>query len=327
MPHAKSLSQGLLATVLVAVLESASPSLVRATEIASLVGTNVAVERDRAGDVLHQIQVDTDAAASGNARLTLGDGTNAFVQPTFAQAFSTIRPGNQATYWVNLNADNNTSFSDNGIGAARVQLTYAATKQPGDQSFTLHTTGGSLRIDDPGAGRVPLVARVEIDALVEHGQDVLRHVSAFAELVGNGGPSSSLVDNFQLLSQGFDIQIGDFIINLDSNVGFNEVGAELRLRPLDIPIDLSGIVDNTPITISVTLDGEVRAIGAETIASAFFRDPTQIDNPDPLSGGSTITFQPLVAVPEPPVYLMLAASLLMLGARRTRGPRPRKQIT
>jgi hypothetical protein len=116
------------------------------------------------------------------------------------------------------------------------------------------------------------------------------------------------------------------------------VGAELRLRPLNIPIDLTNIVDDTPITISVALNGEVRAPGAETIASAFFRDPTQVDNPDPLAGASTITFDtvptgPVVSAPEPSALGTLGPALLALWAccRRWRrappAPRARPAAT
>ena len=86
----------------------------------------------------------------------------------------------------------------------------------------------------------------------------------------------------------------------------------MRLRPLNIPVDLSNIVDLTPITISVTLTGEVRAPGAETIASAFFRDPTEIDNADPFAAASTLTFETLSGVPEPSTWLMLGTGFFAL---------------
>jgi hypothetical protein len=213
-----------------------------------------------------------------------------------------------------------------GCHYAAVVATTADRTAPRSLGAIGITTEGKLLLADPDAGRVPLVSRVEIDARVLSGQDVLKHVSASAELFGNGGATSSSTDNFQLLSDGFDLQIGDFIINLDSSLGSNEVGATLQLRPLNIPVDLSNIVDGTPITISVALNGEVRAPGAETIASAFFRDPTQVDNPDPLLGGSTITFDTGsgsgTSIPEASTSALLGPVLLALWACgwRRRGP-------
>ena len=321
MPHPATRAGLLLLSLAALGGVATQPAL--ALTITSETGVNTAVEFDTSGNILREDHADTTSGPA-NARVQLGNGTNAFGQSTFAQAFSAFR-NNRATYWVNLNADN--TFPDNrGIGAAGVELTYTAVKEHGDAAFILHTTGGKLQLADPDAGPTPLSARVEIDARVLHGLDVLKQVSAHAELFGNGGPTSSPTENFQLLSDGFDIQIGDFIINLDSNAGFNEVGAELRLRPLNIPVDLSNIVDGTPITIEVTLNGEVRAPGAETIASAFFRDPTHVDDSDPFAGASTITFEtattPPVGVPEPSAAALLGSALLTAWAslRRRRTP-------
>jgi hypothetical protein len=299
--------------------------------ITDQIGINTAVESDTAGNTLRENHADTLSGGQANARVQLGNGTNAFNQTTFAQAVSGFH-NDQATFWVELNADN-TVPDNRGIGAASVDLTYTAVKEPGDRAFTLHTAEGKLRLADPDAGSTPLVARVELDARVLHGQDVLKQVSAHAELFGNGGPTSSPVDNFQLLSDGFDIEFGDFIINLDSNAGFNEVGAQLRLRPLNIPLDLSNIVDGTPITIEVTLNGEVRAPGAETIASAFFRDPAHADDPDLFAGGSMISFDtptippaPPVDVPEPPATAVLGLALLAASAAVRRWSRVRFRL-
>jgi len=297
----------------VVALGGAAPGPARALLITSEAGFARVAEFDSSNNILQELDADTSAGPA-DPRIKLGDGANAFAQPTFAEAFGAFR-NDQATYWVNLNADNTTSFSDSGIGAASVEMVYNAIKEPGDKAFVLHTTGGRLRIADPDAGDIPLVARVEIDARVLVGPNVIKEVSGHAELFGNGGPTNSPVENFQLLSGGFDIGVGNFFIELDSNAGFNEVAADLRLTPLNIPIDLSNIVDLTPITISVTLTGEVRAPGAETIASAFFRDPTEIDNSDPFAGASTITFETLSSVPEPSTWLMLGAGFFALWGR------------
>jgi hypothetical protein len=194
----------------------------------------------------------TPRPGPANARVQLGNGTNAFGQPTFAQAFSAFR-NNQATYWVNLNADD-TVPDNRGIGAARVQLTYTAVKQPGDTAFTLHTTGGRLQLADPDAGSTPLSALVELDAFVLHGQDVLKHVSAHAELFGNGRPSRIADETFDLRVEGFDFHPGDFGFDFDLNRS-NVVGARLFIDPMNIPVDLTNIVAGTPITIEVTLNG------------------------------------------------------------------------
>ncbi|MGH7061193.1 MAG: hypothetical protein ACREFH_12455, partial [Stellaceae bacterium] len=280
------------------------------------VGVNTAVAFDTSGSIRREDHADTTSGGPANARVQLGDGTNAFNQPAFAQAFSAFR-NDQATFWVDLNADN-TVPDNRGIGAAGVDLTYTAVKEPGDAAFTLHATGGKLALADPDAGSVPLSALVEFDAFVLHGQDVLKHVSARAELFGNGRSLTTPVIGpgaFALRSHGFDIQPRDFFIDTDLD-DTNEIGAELDLRPLNIPVDLSNIVDGTPITIEVTLNGEVRAPGAETIASAFFRDPTDLDDADPFSGAATITFEtattppPPAGIPEPPAAAMLGMALL-----------------
>jgi hypothetical protein len=284
----------------------------QALVITQEVSINTAVEFDTSGNIRREDHADTALGAPANARVQLGNGTNAFAQPTFAQAFSAFR-NDQATFWVELNADN-TVPDNRGLGAASVDLTYTAAKEPGDASFTLHTAEGHLQIADPDAGSIPLSARVELDARVLHGSDVLKHVAAHAELFGNGGPTSSPTDNFQLLSDGFDIEIGDFLIHLDSNAGFNEVSAELRLRPLNIPVNLTNIVDGTPITIEVTLNGEVRAPGAETIASAFFRDPAHADDSDLFAGASTITFETAASPPAPPIGVSEPSAAAMLGS-------------
>jgi hypothetical protein len=117
------------------------------------VGVNTAVEFDTSGNVLREDHADTTSGGPANARVPLGNGTNAFAEPTFAQAFSAF-PNNQATYWVELNADN-TVPDNRGIGATGVQLTYTAAKEPGDTAFTLHTTGGLLRLEDPDEGSTP----------------------------------------------------------------------------------------------------------------------------------------------------------------------------
>jgi PEP-CTERM motif len=291
----------------------AAPAPARALVITSEAGFSRAVEFNSSNNVLQELDADTSAGPA-DARIRLGDGVNAFAQPAFAEAFGVFR-NDQATYWVNLNADNTTSFGDSGIGATSVEMVYNAVKEPGDKAFVLHTTGGHLQIADPDFGRIPLVSRVEIDARVLVGPNVIKEVSAHAELFGNGGPTGPF-DNFELLSDGFDIRPFDFFINLDSfGAATNEVGAELRLRPLNIPVDLSNIVDSTPITVSVTLTGEVRAFGAETIASAFFRDPTDIDSLDPFAGASTLTFETLSGVPEPSTWLMLGAGFFGLWGR------------
>jgi hypothetical protein len=64
----------------------------------------------------------------------------------------------------------------------------------------------------------------------------------------------------------------------------------------------------------VTLDGEVRAPGAETIAAAFFRDPAHADDPDPLAGASTIAFETATTPPASPIGVSEPSAAAMLGS-------------
>src|SRR5215471_10386168 len=112
---------GLLAAFLLGAAATPAQALV----ITSDIGQNTAAEFNTASNVLREAHADTTSGGPANAFVQLGNGTNAFNEPTFAQAFSVFR-NDQATYWVEVNADDTTSFSDSGIGAAGVGLTYTA---------------------------------------------------------------------------------------------------------------------------------------------------------------------------------------------------------
>jgi hypothetical protein len=298
---------------------AAAVSPAHALDITDRTSVNTAVEFDTSGNVVQEDHADTTSGDTANARVELGDGKNAFNETAFSQAVTAFR-GDQATYWVEMNADNS-GLDNRGIGAAGVDLTYHAIKQPGDTAFTLHTTGGFLHLADPEEGSDPLSALVELDAFVLHGSDILKHFSARAELFGNGGPSQFPDATFRLRSNGFDIHPGDFGFENDLH-DTNIIGAHLVLQALDIPVDLTNIVDGTPITIEVTLNGEVRAPGEETIAYALFRDPTHAGDADPFAGGSTITFETGGAppgVPEPPTAALVGAAMLAGWAAYRRG--------
>jgi hypothetical protein len=318
-------ASALLIPVSLAVALAAAAIPAQALVITSEVGVNTAVEFDSFGHILHEAHADTTSGGPANARVKLGNGVNAFDDPTFAQAFSAFS-GLQAKYWINLNADNTINPGDGGRGAAGVDLTYTANKEHGDTSFTLHVTGGKLQLIDPDAGSDPLDAFVDLEAFVTSGSSIISHTTERAELSGNGG--TRLLETFKLTSTGFDIRPGDFTLQDDGTFakpGPNIVGATLDLRPLNIPVDLSRLVDGTPISIEVTLNGEARAPGGETVALAFLRDPAHIDDADPLAGAPTITFEtgstgPVAGVPEPPAAAVLGLALLAsaLFARRFR---------
>jgi hypothetical protein len=320
---------------LAAAFGSAVATPASALVITSEVGVNVVAEFDNLGHVLHEGHADTTSGGPANARIRLGNGKNAFNQDAFAQAFSAFR-GTRANYWVDLNADNTRSPGDGGIGAAGVDLTYTATKEHGDKSFTLHVTGGKLQLIDPDAGSDPLSAFVDLEAFVRHGTDTLSHTLERASLSGNGG--TRLLETFKLTSEGFDIRSGDFTLQDDGTFktgpGKNIVGATLDLRALNIPVDLSRIVDGTPITIEVTLNAEVRAPGGETGALATLRDPAHAADPDPFAGSPTITFDtastgPVSSLPEPATLAMLGPALLALvglGRRRRSGREARPSL-
>jgi hypothetical protein len=323
--HHRAISPGRLPTLAVAAaLGSASATPALALAITSEVGVNTAVEFDGAGHIVKEDHADTTSGGPANARVRLGNGRNAFDQPTFAQAFSAFR-GTTATYWVNINADNTISPTDGGIGAAGVDLTYTAIKEHGDAAFTLHVPGGKLQLIDPDAGRDPLSAFVDLEAFVSSGGGVLSHTVERAALTGNGG--TRLLETFKLSSEGFDIRSGDFTLQDDGTFkepGKNIVGATLDLRKLDIPVDLSRIVDGTPITIEVTLNGEARAPGGETVASAFLRDPAHVDDADPFVGSPTLTFDttPVGSVAEPSALAVLGTAMFGWSACGRRRRRP-----
>ena len=103
------------------------------------------------------------------------------------------------------------------------------------------------------------------------------------------------------------------------------VGATAVWGARQLPLDLSRIVDGTQIVIDVDLTGNVFAPGGETIATAFFRDPAHANDPDPLAGASTVTFEtasPGNPVPEPATLALLvptlAATWAALGLVRRR---------
>ena len=266
------------------------------------------------------VRQDTADTAAGRdlAAVSLGNGTNAFGQPTAAGAFGAF-PTQQGVYWVSLNADNTRNLGDDGLGFARVQLTYKAIKQFGDTAFVLNIVPGLLEIDDPGAGSTPLSASVTLDAGVFGPTgDRLTGASAHADLTGNGGTFQT--ETFDLDSSG----LGATLTKLDDG-GNNVVGATAVWGARQLPLDLSHIVDGTQIEIDVDLTGNVFAPGGETIASAFFRDPAHANDPDPLAGASTVTFEtaaagPGTAVPEPSGLAVIGPGLVGIWVWRRQRP-------
>jgi hypothetical protein len=213
---------------------------------------------------------------------------------------------------VNLNADNGRSPNDNGNGEADVHMVYAATKDSPDAKFTLHITGGLLQLVDFD-GTAPLFARVDLTANVHGTEGTFSDFSAFAQLSGHGGqPFESTLD-FQ--SQGLNVTAADFT---EQRSGDTIVGATLQIPASDIEVDLSKVFsDNVPIVISVFLSAEVRSPGPETEARAFFRDPTHVDDADPLLGSPSITVSGLTllpaSVPEPSTFALFATGMTVLS--------------
>src|SRR6266446_2996916 len=117
----------------------------------SQLATSTAEELDATSSVVSQAETQTSSALPADAKVQLGDGTNAFGKATFSEAFSTFR-GNIATYWVSINADNIRSSGDLGRGEAIANVNYTAIKEKGDRSFTLNVSGGAMRLVDPEGG-------------------------------------------------------------------------------------------------------------------------------------------------------------------------------
>lgn len=281
-----------------------------------------AVELNDVNDVVNVADVGTSSASPADAKVQLGNGTNAFAKATFSEAFSTFR-GNIATYWVSVNADNIVSPGDLGRGEANVVVNYNAVKQHGDRNFTLNVTGGAMRLVDPDGGRLPLEATTTLEALVFSGGSVIRDVVATAQLKGNGGTFAS--ETFNLDASGFDFDPGTGFV-LEDDGGDNVVGVHTELPAMKIPIDLSGITDGTTLSIAISLFAEANAPGGETEASVFLRDPAHADDPDPLAGGSTISITtdatgPVGAVPEPSGLALFVPALIALRYFRRGGTR------
>ena len=270
-----------------------------------------------------------ETAGPASARVQLGDGTNAFGEPAFAQAFSAFRNG-QPTYWVSLTADNGLVLVDNGNGHADVHLAFSAIKQPGDTSYTLHVTGGLLQIFDDERKFSPS-ARIDLHATVSTDQGIFDDFQAFASVAESGNQASNA--QFDFSSQGFGVTQSDFT----RQQSFGQVvGATLEIPAIDIPIDLTKVFDGVQLDFNVFLSGEVRSPGGETLASAFLRDPAHVNDADPFAGAPTITFDTAVSptgpvgVPEPSTLTILGAAGTVcwrLGRRRRRPPSTWTRLT
>ena len=182
----------------------------------SQVATSTALEPDATGTPVSQAETKTSTAAPADAKVQLGDGTDAFGQPTFAEAFSTFR-GNIPTYWVSVEADNIRSSGDLGRGEAVVHVLYTAVKQHGDHTFDLNVSGGSLQLVDPEAGLLPLDATVTLEARISHGTSLLRDAVATATLHGHGGTFAN--ETFDLDASGFDFNPDNAFILRDDGAG------------------------------------------------------------------------------------------------------------
>jgi len=300
------------ATLAALALASAAASPARALLITSERAVGLVEDNTEFTTIRH----DTADTAAGRdlAAVSLGDGTNAFGQQTVAGAFGAF-PTQQGVYWVVLNADNTRNLGDDGRGFARVQLTYKAIKQFGDTAFVLNIVPGLLEIDDGEGQSTPLSASVTLDAGVfGPNGDRLTGASAHANLTGHGGTFQT--ETFNLDSAGLGATL-----TKQSDGGNNVVGATAVWGARQLPLDLSRIVDGTHIEIDVDLVGNVFAPGGETIATAFFRDPVHANDPDPLAGASTSTFEtasPGNPIPEPATLALLTPALAAMGLVRRR---------
>jgi hypothetical protein len=305
------------APLLLASALAVAPAPALATPSVRSIHESLSVEEtDNIGGVVNE-EAGAAAPTGTLLHIGLGNGLNAFGEPTFAQAFAAL-PGGAPDYWVGLSSDSSLAPLFHGNGRAAVDVNYDLIKRTDADTIVLHVNGGVLQLTDQDFGRVPLRADVQLSAFVNSGESHT-NFHADASLSGNSGPKFERT--FDFTSKNLGVTQADFTLK---SSGFNDTGATLLIPESFIPVDLSTVLVDSEFDLEVTLDGEVSSPGGEVVASAYFRDPAHINDADPLAGGLSIILgeSSVVSAPEPSTssLLMVALPALLVLLRR-RGSR------
>jgi hypothetical protein len=250
-------------------------------------------------------------------RIVLGDPPyRSALGPTFAEVFSSFENG-VSSYYAAINAYPGRP-NDNGDGLAVIDWNYRVLMDRSDATFILSITGGRLQLVDYLFNE-SLTAKFSLSAVAYGTQGIFSVLDASASLDGHGGQPSSAT--FFPDWEGLQIASGNYSEQVDFN---NVVGATLEIPAQDLQLDLRNVFVGSEFLIHVLLTMEVRATYLDgTAAMAFLRDPTHLNDSDPLLGSPSVTFSGLTLltpVPEPSPWGLLAvglASLAVLVRRRS----------
>lgn len=248
---------------------------------------------------------------------------NALGEPAYATGFV----NDLGTFWVEMNADNQNQFNDNGSAFARTYLQYLLRKDSDAAEPVLHFSGGLLRLADYGGGQKPLEASVGLYASVVSSDELKSVQQSTATLTGRGGTPAS--ETFDYVSEGFSIDPGDYlevVTHLEfpnGSTSDNVFEAVLTIPSQTIGIDVSGVCLGCSFYLTIEAFGWAKNPGGESAATAYLRDPLHYRDPAgggaggavlELSGVTALPWEPLQA-PEP-AGLGLVALVAALAVRR-----------
>lgn len=275
-----------------------------------------AYERNFAGERLDGVKEWQSGESAYWASFTLGDGRNAFGEPTLASAYA----DDAGTYWAFVNADRNDPlFDDRGNGEAATFLAYLMHKAKGVPGrIDLGITGGRLALFDGGGGTAPLEAAILMQVWFRKNDVASDPDVFFATLLGRGGTKTS--ETFDWGHERFEIPAASYT---ESGSDDNVFSAQLVIPEQTVSYHVDELCDDDcTFEFWVELSVIANNPGGETTAYAAFRDPVHAGGPDPTLGGASVTWEGLTLVPEPAAPLGGAVALLALAARRPTSPGP-----